>query len=92
MTTSETLRREGERKRVRRDERQSRRVLRLPEVKTKTGKSRSEIYDGMKDGTFPGSIPIGERAVGWLEEEIDAWIDACAAKRDAARRAATTRG
>ena len=27
-------------------------------------------------GKFPRPIPLGERAVGWLEAEIDSWIEA----------------
>ena len=53
-----------------------RKILRLPEVSERTGRSRSSIYDDIADGTFPGPIPLGRRAVGWLEEEIDDWLDA----------------
>lgn len=49
-------------------------ILRLPKVKDRTGKSRSGIYDGMAEGTFPRQIRLGPRAVGWLEDEIDRWI------------------
>ena len=83
MTTSEILRRDRARKARQREERQGRRILRLPEVQTKTGKARASIYEGVEDGTFPKPIPLGKRAVGWLEDEVDDWIDACAAKRDA---------
>jgi len=50
------------------------RILRLNEVKTRTGKKRSTIYADMKEGLFPCSIKLGPRSVGWLESEIDAWI------------------
>ena len=46
--------------------------LKLPEVETRTGKSRSSIYQGVKDGTFPKPIKLGPRAVGWIEAEIEA--------------------
>ena len=46
--------------------------LKLPEVRTRTGKSRSSIYQGVKDGTFPKPIKLGPRAVGWIEAEIEA--------------------
>jgi len=85
MPASEMLRRERERKANKREERQGRRVLRLPAVVAKTGLGRSLIYESMEKGDFPDSIPLGERAVGWLESEIDAWIDQRIAKRDAAR-------
>lgn len=51
------------------------RILRLQEVKEVSGLSRSSIYLGMKDGTFPQSIQLGTRMVGWSASEIDAWIE-----------------
>ena len=49
-------------------------VLRLPQVKARTGLSRSSIYAAVKLGTFPAPIALGERAVGWLDSTIDDWI------------------
>ena len=49
-------------------------ILRLPAVKSRTGMSRSSIYNGIKEGTFPAQISLGPRAVGWLQSSIDAWI------------------
>lgn len=59
-------------------------ILRRPEVQKRTGRSRSAIYAGMADGTFPLPIKLGPRAVGWLESEIIAWMEARKAQRDAA--------
>ncbi|KAA0011163.1 AlpA family transcriptional regulator [Billgrantia pellis] len=50
------------------------RLLRRREVEQKTGKSRSAIYEGIKQGTFPPPVSIGRKSVAWLEEEIDSWI------------------
>jgi len=50
------------------------RILRLPEVKTNTGLSRSTIYFRMAEGTFPKQIALGRRTVGWLENEIEEWL------------------
>ena len=50
-------------------------ILRLPSVKAQTGLSRSTIYLRIKEGTFPASIPLGPRAVGWNSADIDRWID-----------------
>ena len=50
------------------------RVLRLPQVREKTGLSRSGIYERIKNGGFPPPINLGGRTVGWLDVEIDAWI------------------
>lgn len=51
------------------------RVLRLPEVKTKTGLGRTTIYRMESSGAFPQSIPLGGKAVGWIESEVNAWIE-----------------
>jgi prophage regulatory protein len=59
------------------------RILRLSAVKAKTGQATSTIYAAMASGNFPRPIPLGERAVGWLESEIDSWIEACLRKREA---------
>ena len=49
-------------------------ILRRKRVEMKAGLGRSTIYEQMAAGTFPKSIKIGPRAVGWLESEIDDWI------------------
>jgi prophage regulatory protein len=52
----------------------SSRVLRLKAVQGRTGLSRSSIYLKMSNNTFPTSIKLGLRGVGWLEDEVNAWI------------------
>ena len=49
-------------------------ILRLPDVKQKTGQSRSTIYDKVQRGEFPAPVKLGERAVGWVEAEVEAWV------------------
>jgi len=49
-------------------------VLRLREVLRKTGLSRSTLYNRITDGQFPRQISLGNRAIGWLEAEVDTWI------------------
>lgn len=62
------------------------RLIRLPEVVSKTGLSRSAIFAAVKAGTFPASIPIipGGRATAWIESEVDVFLR----KRIAAARGA----
>jgi len=92
MSVTEILRRERECKRAKQEERerkrerQARRVLRLHAVKAKTGLGKSQIYQGMQDGTFPRSVSISARARGWIEDELDDWLDGLIAERDAAER------
>ena len=50
-------------------------IIRLPEVKARTGLCRTAIYSAILTGTFPKQIPIGSRAVGWDSDEVQAWID-----------------
>ena len=50
-------------------------ILRLPEVKKSTGLSRSTIYLRITQGTFPRAVSLGGRAVGWLEAEIQEWLE-----------------
>ena len=50
--------------------------LRRKQVETRTGLSRSTIYQYIKDGFFPKPVPLGPRAVGWLESDVSDWIAA----------------
>lgn len=52
------------------------RLIRLPEVLSKTGLTQSTLYDKMARKEFPKPVPIGRYAVAWLESEINGWIDA----------------
>ncbi len=52
----------------------NKRFLRLKEVIERTGRSRSSIYLDMDLGRFPMSVKLGARSIGWLESDIDAWI------------------
>ncbi len=54
-------------------------LLKLPEVITRTGKSGSGIY---ADPTFPKPVKIGPRASAWVESEVEEWIKARIAQRE----------
>ena len=51
------------------------RFLRLPEVMARTGLSRSTIYLRLEQGLFPRPVALGGRAVGWIDSEIDEWMN-----------------
>jgi prophage regulatory protein len=51
-------------------------ILRLPAVRARTGLSRSTIYQRAAKGGFPKPILLGERAVGWIESEVEEWLAA----------------
>ena len=50
-------------------------ILRLPAVKARTGLSRSTIYLRISEGTFPKPVSLGGRAVGWVDSEINDWLN-----------------
>ena len=52
------------------------RIIRIPEVLDRVGVGRSTLYEWMAKGDFPASIPLGERSVGFLESDVDEWIEA----------------
>jgi prophage regulatory protein len=39
------------------------------------GMSRGSIYRLMTLGRFPKSVKLSERAVGWRESDLDAWLE-----------------
>jgi prophage regulatory protein len=49
-------------------------LLRLSNVKSVTGLSKSTIYARIAEGTFPKQIPLGPRLVVWVESDIQKWI------------------
>lgn len=50
-------------------------ILRLPAVMNRTGLSRSTIYLRISNGDFPRSIPLGGRSIGWIESEVNNWLN-----------------
>jgi len=50
------------------------RILRIRKVLERTGLSRSTMYRKIQQGTFPKSIQISERCVGWRESVVDRWL------------------
>ncbi len=53
------------------------RLLKRPEVQHRTALSRSNLYSLIQKGEFPRQIKLTQngRAVGWLESDIDAWLE-----------------
>jgi len=54
----------------------SRKFLRLPSVSEKVGLSRSQIYKLIQQGEFPEPIKLGPTISVWIEEKLEAWMDA----------------
>jgi prophage regulatory protein len=40
-------------------------ISRLPQVRSRTGLSRSTIYNRIKERSFPAPIRLGPRTIGW---------------------------
>ena len=53
----------------------SHQILRIFEVSDRTGLARSSIYAKIQAGDFPRPIKLGTRSVGWLEADVNQWID-----------------
>lgn len=60
------------------------RILARREVEARTGLSRSYIYKLSKDSAFPKPVKLTEYRIGWIESEIQAWIEQRIRARDAA--------
>jgi prophage regulatory protein len=58
-------------------------LIRLAEVKEYTGLGRSSIYKYMSEGNFPKSVLLGERAIAWVDTEIEEWVQEKIEQRDA---------
>ena len=66
-------------------EKPKRSFIRLNEVLSRTGYGRTSIYRKMEDGSFPKSVKLGgtpkdpsifdSRAVAWIEDEVDQWVE-----------------
>ena len=50
------------------------RIIRLPEVMSNTGLKRSTIYKLMAMKSFPIQVSLGAKSVGWVESDIEEWI------------------
>lgn len=51
-------------------------LIKLPDVLARLSMSRTTFYDKVKKGVIPPPISLGDRAVAWVEAEIDQTITA----------------
>ena len=49
-------------------------ILRLPDVLQRCGLSRSSLYSQVAKGEFPKPVKISKRSVGWVESDLDDWV------------------
>ncbi|EKO3864752.1 AlpA family transcriptional regulator [Vibrio harveyi] len=57
-------------------------LMRLKEVMHICGLSRASIYSFMEDGSFPQSVSLGARAIGWRYQDLQNWIQEKIQERD----------
>jgi prophage regulatory protein len=50
-------------------------LIRLNQLLPKIGLSHSTVWRLERQGLFPRHKLLGSRAIGWLEKDIDLWIE-----------------
>jgi prophage regulatory protein len=50
------------------------RILRLAQVLDVTGLGKTKIYELQSQGSFPMRVQITSHSVGWVEQEVQAWL------------------
>lgn len=58
-------------------------ILRLQAVCSKVALSKSHIWRLVANRQFPAPIPLGPNSRGWLESEVQDWLNERIAARDA---------
>lgn len=51
-------------------------LLRMPEVASRVGLSKSQIYRLIRLKEFPAPVRIGANSVAWPSQKIEGWITA----------------
>jgi prophage regulatory protein len=57
------------------------RFIKLPQVISITGLSRSAVYQAISEGRFPKQVNLGARSIAFLESEVQEWMEHCIANR-----------
>ena len=57
-------------------------IVKINDVRHQTHLSVASIYRLAKQGDFPKPIKLGVKASGWLQSEIDDWIQSRLNARD----------
>ena len=54
---------------------QPKKILRLEATCERTGLAKSTIYARIKQGGFVSPLRLGPRSIGFLESEVNTWIE-----------------
>lgn len=57
-------------------------ILKLPAVLARTSLSRAALYVLVSEHKFPKQVRLNKRSCGWVESEVQEWIDQRIANRD----------
>ena len=68
------------------------RLITLRDLLNRIPYSRSHIYRLEKDGQFPRRVLVGRHRVGWVEREVEEWIQDRLSKRPVVHSAAPDKG
>ncbi len=68
------------------------RLIRERDRRVKTGVPRSTWHELMAQGAAPKPVQLGLRSVAWIEDELEAWMQALEARRSADRGVSSKRG
>jgi predicted DNA-binding transcriptional regulator AlpA len=61
----------------------TKKILRPKQAMARLGIGKTKFYEDRKNGRLPlKPVPLGRRAVGYIEDEIDAVIEKLRAERD----------
>lgn len=58
------------------------RVLDLKQVSALTSLKPTTLYKLIKENKFPSSISLGDKRKGWIDQEVQDWIEARIKDRD----------
>lgn len=50
------------------------RFIRLPELLSMIGLSRTRVYELIEQGSFPQQVKLSSRAVAWSQEQVMEWM------------------
>jgi len=50
------------------------RFIRMPDLRTKVGLSKSQIYKLIQQGEFPKQIKLGDKIAVWIDSEVEEWM------------------
>ena len=59
--------------------------MRRRDVERLTGLGRSALYEAISRKRFPKQVKLTDKAVGWVEDEVLAWIAHRVSERDRTR-------